>query len=1335
VQPLTENTECRVATVVLADLSGFTALSEQLDAEEVTDILNRCFDVLESVVVTHGGIIEKYLGDGVVALFGFTPTRAAPAADAARAALALQAAVKSMREDGRLPSELGVHIGVATGPVTAAVIGGEARREFTVMGDTVACAGHLEHRSGAGQIFVGAETFAQTHTEFDYRPAAVEGGGAAPVYELLAEKPSRRLRRGSERRQATVLFADLLGLGARSGVREADREAGIVTRCLEELGATVVAHGGIVDKYVGDGLMALFGLPNAFEHAPRQAVRAAVEMRHRLARFCQREHVVEPLDLRVGVNTGLVIAGEIGGRLKRDFTAIGDTVNVAARLKDAASRGGICVGAETYRATRDDFEFRPLPPVSVKGKAHPVHAHAVVTAVGAAPSRPSVAAGRVVFSELVGRTRELATMQAQIDHLLSGRGGMISLSGEAGIGKSRLLAEVGRRLGTRDVTVLEASSLAVAQNLSFHPFASLLRRWVGIGEDEPAAAAGGKLLAAVAALVPDGTDDIYPFLARLMGIELHGAAAQRLASMEGNALERLIVKAVRDLILALAARQPLLLVFDDLHWADPSSVKLLEALVPLATDARVLFVAVYRPDCPDTAERVTAAARRDLRDRHVAIVLDGLDAADTDHLLRNLVDLTDLPPATRALIAERADGNPFYVEEVVQSLVDQGAVEFRDGRFRVTTVLDTVVIPATIQAVIMARVDRLEESARQILQVASVIGRSFHHRVIAAVLEREGGLTAELQELKDKQLVYAREARWAVVRGEPGQAEELEYVFKHALAQETIYGSLLRKTRKELHRRVADVIQALFGEHVADFCGMLAYHYTRAEDREKAHEYLFRAGEVAARSAAPSEALAFFQQAADMYAQLHGTGGEARRKAALEKGIGLALLNKGALPESIPHFDRALEHLGERVSKPGLASYAAFAVDMTALLAQLYLGLRRRRRVDDWEREREADQIMFNRSRAEIICDPVRLLFDSIAALRRFKESDTSQVDETCSIYASAAGMFCYSGLSFTVGRRILADARALARTGSVRDRFVCASMEFICDYLAGEWGDTHVVDDQLLQDALRCGQLWDADTYIGLYCDRLTRQGEFARARAMLARLDELERQYGYAFAGATRDGQTALLLIEERHLVEALPIATAYADARQEDSRRVHGLGIVAKIRALAGDGVQARKCLDVADAILRRSPPVSPWHRSAYVVARLRADVAALEQAGRAVPGLRRQAKRSARRALRVARQVAVPRTEVYQLVGRLYWALGSRDRALRWWGRSIDVGTTLHARPELARTFAVAARCLAQRPSLRLRGLDAAACAAQAAALFAAVGLPAEMAAASKVDAAE
>ena len=1309
--------QTRRATVMFADISGFTALGERLDPEQVIGIINGCFERLEAIVYAHGGAIDEYLGDCVKAAFGLTLTAGDGASHAVAASMAMRDAIAQYNVDRGIEPPLGIHIGLSTGPVATVPTGSEGNNKTCVMGEAARIASALEDASERGQIFVGPDTRRATESDYAYRAVEAEGGhgGHVEAYELLGPIPHDRRKRDSERRAATIVFADLIGTDdIASDPAGLENEMG---RLFDDLRAAVVEYGGIVNQYTGDGVMALFGIPNAIDDAPKQALNAALRIREIVVRYAA-EHQV-PLSVHIGVNSGRVIAGSIGGSVRKSFTGVGDTVNMSARIKEAAPAGEIYVGPETQRLTQQDFEFAPLGPKAFKGKSKPVQIYRLASQTRRVHRADADAGARRIFSGLVGRDRDLATLDTAIAALARGDGGAVSLVAEAGLGKTRLLSEALGRVDRRDVRVLQARSISIGTNLSFHPFVDLLRGWASIAEEDAESDALAKLERALA-ILGNAADEALPFVATLLGLRPPGDAAERIAAMDGEAVEKLVTKSLRDVLEAIAHAKPVIVVLEDVHWADRSSVNLLESVLLLALRAPILFCLVMRPQFEQTSDHLVTVARRELGTRHVEIALQPLTAADIDDLIRNLLDIEDLPESVRSTITDKAGGNPFFIEEVVRELIEAGAIEEHEGRFRVTELIGEVVIPSTVQEVIMVRIDRLDEAKRHVLQLASVIGRSFSYGVIVELVDRARTLHDDLADLRDKQILVEQGQRWDFPVGDRTAAEELEYVFRHALAQETIYSSILQQTRKDLHGRVASAIEERFAERLKEFYGTLSYHYLRAENLPRAESCSFLAGEEAARAGASREALQHFEVASRLDRELHGENGDAHHRERIEKGIGLALMNTGRLPESLPHFDRALVLLGDRPPANAVAVQGKFALDLAAVVGELYLARSGRAKRPGSDDDREFFAILNARARAAVTSDPRRIFYDNIGGVRRINRIDPASFEPACAMYAVAGGMFSFSGLSLGIARRFLARAQACRAPGVTSNAFDCRSLEFTINYLGGQWRDEDIIDAAFVDEAIRSGLFWDVQNYLGLACDRLQRQGRFAQADEHFRRLAELRDVYEFTFAGTNHDGERAMYLLERRELDAARDAADRYLRGREEYALRVLALGTRAKILSHAGDDGGAADALDEAQAILDASDVVPPWHTSAYAVARFHHDVAALERAGDAATrAVSARAKKSGRAALRITRTVASQRTETLRLAGTLAWLTGDWRRARSWWGESVRFGTRLGARPELARTRAEIARRL--QPIDTLAGVPVAEHARRAEETFVELGL--------------
>jgi class 3 adenylate cyclase/tetratricopeptide (TPR) repeat protein len=733
--------------------------------------------------------------------------------------------------------------------------------------------------------------------------AAVEAALAGLRQKLAAldeHEPAPSTLAG-ERRVVTILFCDVKGSTSMAGQLDPEEWAGIMKRAFAYLISPVTRYDGTVARLMGDAILAFFGAPTAHEDDALRAVRAGLDIIEGINIFreqIQRERGLD-FNVRVGINTGLVFVGAIGSGQRVEYTAVGDTINLVARMEQTARPGSVQITEQTYQLVKMWFEFEALGGIQVKGKSEPVLAYCVL-GVKARPGRGRGLEGQGLSSPLVGRENELNAVKSLVERLSStGEGSIVAIIGEAGLGKSRLIAEV--HTSITNVLWLEGSTLSFGQTISYWPFQQILRGWAGITEDDDADTTWSKLESHVGALVGAESGDYLPYLASLLALEVRGEYVERVKYLDGDALGKQIFLTSRRFFERLARTRPVALVFEDLHWMDESSTNLLEHLLPLVESMPLLIIGLSRPERNTPAARLRELCARDYIGRYTEIPLAPLSDADSTQLIRNLLEIENLPARLRELIVKKAEGNPFFLEEVIRTLIDTGMV-VRDSasrHWRATAEIESFHIPDTIQGVIIARVDRLDEEVKQVLRVASVIGRSFLYRVLKAITEAGQRLDDSLSELQQTELIHEKQA-----------TPELEYIFKHALAQEATYESILLQKRRELHDRVAQAIESLFAERLEEFYGLLAYHYARAEAWDKAQAYLLKAGDQAGRLAADAEALSLYQQALEAYARAFGDQWDPLQRAALERKMGEAFFRRGEYPRAVEHFRRALIYFG-----------------------------------------------------------------------------------------------------------------------------------------------------------------------------------------------------------------------------------------------------------------------------------------------------------------------------------------------------------------------------------------------------------------------------------------
>ncbi len=694
-----------------------------------------------------------------------------------------------------------------------------------------------------------------------------------------------------ERKLVTVMFADISGFTARSEHLDPEEVVTMMNACFVELDQAVSRYEGTIDKFIGDAMMVLFGAPAAHENDAERAVRCALEMQARLAAFSETHSSDlarrQPLALHIGINTGLVVAGEIGTPRRRDYTVMGDAVNLASRLESAATAGQILIGAGTHRQVERLFQCRPLPPLTLKGKSEPQQAYEVVGVTEAASARGFERAG--VRAPLLGRDRELDLLSNAVQALEAGQGGLGCIVAEAGLGKSRLTAELRDRVGNR-VTWVEARSLAYGAAIPYHALQNAFRQLL----DVPASSAPGEAVARIRkglAAFGDGADAtapvLWPHVVALLGYPLPAdPAATRVTTMDSAARNGEFSWLLREHWRRVARVRPTVIVFEDLHWADPATVGLVRDLLPVTRDAALLFLLLYRPENEGPLARLRPLAEGDPRAR--VLRLQPLSLEQSTQMVRALLDRYHLPPELHARLLEKAEGNPFYLEEVSRSLLDHGVVSTEGGLW-VHLQVEELDIPDSLHSLIATRVDRLSPALKSTLQRAAVIGRQFSAAGLTALVDEPPILPSHLAELEGRELIKPGPA----TTGTDG------YAFKHALVQEVAYGSLLKEQRRLLHRVLADHLDTQHTEP-----GLLAYHYERAEEWPQALQWLSTAAEIAYAQYANSTALDLVGRALAAWAQVYPADAPAdalRTKVALYEllaAVGVALADRAALPQA-----------------------------------------------------------------------------------------------------------------------------------------------------------------------------------------------------------------------------------------------------------------------------------------------------------------------------------------------------------------------------------------------------------------------------------------------------
>jgi class 3 adenylate cyclase/tetratricopeptide (TPR) repeat protein len=643
-----------------------------------------------------------------------------------------------------------------------------------------------------------------------------------------------------ERKQVTVLFSDLSGYTAISERLDPEEVKEIMTRIFGEIALVITKYGGFIEKFYGDEVMALFGIPKVHEDDPVRAIRAAREI-HDLVEAMNAKlegKIGQPLSMHSGINTGLVVASSLNkGEGKYEFT--GETINLASRLKSLAKAGKILVGLDTYRYAEGYFNFEILERTAVKGKVEPLPVYKVIS-----KREKPIKIHRVsgLKADFIGRKVELAQLREAIIQLQEGKGTVFAVCGDAGTGKSRLVEEFKVELDPKTTQWREGHAYAYSQNIPYFPLIDLLNRAWQIEETDGPGLVKEKIELGIERLMGK-TEKIAPYIGSLYTISY-----PEVEGISPEVWKFHLREAVKAILNAITRRGPTVVFLEDLHWADPSSIDLFRSIL-LELFYPALFICAYRPPF----NLFTTHQLSSIGGSYQEIRLSDFSPSEAQDMMESLLKTKTIPFELRNFVQEKTEGNPFYLEELINSLIESEILKHDNGSWRLNRSINSSDIPSTVQGVISARIDRLEKEMRRVLQESSVIGRSFLYEILRSVTELKNNLDQYLNALEQLDLIRIR-----------SPLPDLEYIFKHALTQEVVYNGLLKKDRQGLHERIALVIEQLFCDRLPEFYETLAFHFKQGRSVWKAVDYLMKSGEKNLNRYAVEESHQYFKEAFDI---------------------------------------------------------------------------------------------------------------------------------------------------------------------------------------------------------------------------------------------------------------------------------------------------------------------------------------------------------------------------------------------------------------------------------------------------------------------------------------
>jgi len=978
--------ERKPITILFADVSGFTAMSETMDHEVVNDVINSLWTRVDRAIVGPGGRIDKHIGDAIMALYGTPTARKNDPERAIRSALQIQSEIQDWKKQQSelFPNyktqiqNIQLRIGINTGSALLGSVGTVG--EYTALGDTVKLANQLESAAPKGGILISHATYESVEgvfdvtklepitikgkkdlvqvytvqgikpgyvTEFREEPdkselnvssrsneleravAKLEAERAAlgdeivnialtPIREELAELTGERsaLQIPQQRKLVTVLFADISGFTAMFEIMDSVTINDIIDSFWTRVDQAIQDHGGRVDKHIFDVVMALFGIPTAHEDDPERAVRAALQIQSEVRAWIQEQAErwpdyktqIENIQLRIGVNTGPALLGTVG--TVGEFTAIGDTVNLAQRLEANAPKGEIMISNDTHQHVRGVFDVTALDPITVKGKREPIQ---VFTVNGVRPRsfRDTTRGLEGVETRTIGRDAELMQMKAAFELMeIQQNTCLITMVAEAGIGKSRLLFEFGKYIDTLEKPALVFKGRA-SQETARIPYALLrgiLASVFGIQENDSLSVARGKLEQGVLKSTANHENAILyaHFIGHLIGFDYSSSPYLKGILSDAQQIRNLAFHYGAQFFAETSRSQTVVVFLEDIHWADSDSLDFFDAVMNKQPDLPLLIVALtratlfeHRSDWGTTPVQV------------LTLNLSPLSETDSRRLIAEILQKApEIPPTIVDLIVQKAEGSPFYVEELIKVLLEGGVIMRGDDRWSIQLDrLSELKVPTTLTGLLQARLDGLKSDARETLQQASVVGRVFWTDIVEHmhnpeydVVKSETPITDRLGTLRTKEMIYRYE--------ESASADASEFIFKNQILHDVTYESVLLRLRPAYHAQVADGLVAVGGERANEYAGRVGEHYELATEWLKAADWYLRAGKQAQNTYSNEVAINYYQKALKFLNE-YGGKQQVAQKLEVYRSLSEVLNWQARYDEAIENFKMMLKYAEE----------------------------------------------------------------------------------------------------------------------------------------------------------------------------------------------------------------------------------------------------------------------------------------------------------------------------------------------------------------------------------------------------------------------------------------
>jgi class 3 adenylate cyclase/tetratricopeptide (TPR) repeat protein len=1042
--------------------------------------------------------------------------------------------------------------------------------------------------------------------------------------------------------------------------------------------SVIKEYGGQVVRVVGDEIMAIFGLSRIQDDDAVRAVQAAYKIHRSNAEIRKhyRNKAGVSLQMHSGISSGMIVVGNCEVQNGVDGFS-GFDINIASRLAEKAGPGEILVEHDTYQLAKADFEFKEIGNQIIQGSSISISVYRVVRPFMSLPES-GLWIHQKKTAVLIGRGKELSQAEYLLNKSGTDHGIFMEVIGEPGVGKTAFVYELLKNPFFNDCQILEGRASSVGQNWNYHLFSSCLSSAAGIIGSDSQEIGRQKIEKFVMPYIMPEHADVFPHILRLMGFEQSATDTTHTIYNQEGIQDSLIIRSMKVLFAQISNLRPLVIILENLQWADPSSLNLMNRLFSLCIEVPVFFIVTRRLDLSGSTEHVDAFIPPSSSDMYARIRLHPLDENECETLLESIAPVIARKTALKVMIIEKSGGNPLCLHEIVRDNTDKGLL--LSGKCEVEKVdnFDHITAPLVFKQIIASRLDRLQEQDHATISVAAVLGITFHDIILKDVCDDRTNVKQSLLRLEKQGLIER------ALGGDSGN-----YSFSNVLIQEIAYEMILPSQRKLLHIAVARSMEKNYLDRIHHFYGQIAYHFSRGGDIKLSEHYMHLSGKMALNVSSPVEALKYFQEALKYYRASGSPDPDQTRMIELKKDIAVSFFNKGMYSESLRYLDEVLEYYGIRISGTFLNKrMAAYVFFLKVFFLTLIPNWQGRKSPND--REKEILWLYSLKIISLSMSTPHANIGESLHLLNLLFRYNLRNWQQSLTIFAVPIRAFLWHGRFFSYCRKLLTFIEKL----SVESKSECSLVNTINLYcfFAGRWQDFQTYNETVVQNALHQGKIMDAANYLIYNGLLFAEKGRYYDAVKVIDQLSGISKEFEHDLVRLYEIELRATLLVKWRYFEKAQKIIAdglSFAKKMNANAYLNYLYTLEAKIHLLKNDVAVAENSLNNAERFIA-DVEAAPSYYVPFLIVKSMLQAALYEQGVHRYRNISKQKMRedimaNIKLLARRTRFVAGEQTEAARIIGSSYWCMGRTRKAIWWWKKSVATGQRLAANIELALTF--------------------------------------------------